>query len=82
MYHNEELHGLYRSPNIVKMIKSRRLRWAGHVARMEETAVSFQKLPLKNHNRHISLNMAICAPFAKFCLFLNTPPILSIFSLL
>ena len=27
---------LYRSPNIVKEIKSRRLRWAGHVARMEE----------------------------------------------
>ena len=34
--HNEELHSLYRSPNIVKMIKSRRLRWVGHVARMEE----------------------------------------------
>ena len=34
--HNEELHSLYRSPNIVRAIKSRRLRWAGHVARMEE----------------------------------------------
>ena len=34
--HNEELHSLYRSLNIVRMIKSRRLRWAGHVARMEE----------------------------------------------
>ena len=34
--HNEELHSLYRSPNIVRVIKSRRLRWAGHVARMEE----------------------------------------------
>ena len=33
--HNEELHSLYRSPNIVRVIKSRRLRWAGHVARME-----------------------------------------------
>ena len=33
---NEELHSLYRSPSIVRMIKSRRLRWAGHVARMEE----------------------------------------------
>ena len=31
--HNEELHSLYRSPNIVRVIKSRRLRWAGHVAR-------------------------------------------------
>ena len=34
--HNEDLHSLYRSPNIVRMIKSRRLRWAGHVDRMEE----------------------------------------------
>ena len=34
--HNEELHSLYHSPNIVRMIKSRRLRWAGHVARMED----------------------------------------------
>ena len=34
--HNGELHSLYRPPNIVRMIKSRRLRWAGHVARMQE----------------------------------------------
>jgi transcription termination factor 2 len=34
--HNDELHDLYSSPNIVRMIKSRRMRWAGHVARMEE----------------------------------------------
>ena len=33
--HNEERHSLYRSPNIVMVIKSKRLRWAGHVARME-----------------------------------------------
>jgi hypothetical protein len=32
--HNEELHILYFSPNIIRMIKSRRMRWAGHVARM------------------------------------------------
>jgi hypothetical protein len=32
--HNDELHDLYSSPNIVWVIKSRRLRWAGHVARM------------------------------------------------
>jgi hypothetical protein len=30
--HNEELHNLYSSPNIIKMINSRRMRWAGHVA--------------------------------------------------
>ena len=35
--HNEELLSLYRSPNIVRVIKSRKLRWLGHVARMEES---------------------------------------------
>ena len=34
--HNEELNDLYSSSNIVQVIKSRRMRWAGHVARMEE----------------------------------------------
>ena len=34
--HNEELNDLYSSPNKVRMIKSRRMRWAGHVARMGE----------------------------------------------
>jgi hypothetical protein len=35
--HNEELHSLYSSPSIIRIIKSRRMRWAGHVARMGET---------------------------------------------
>jgi hypothetical protein len=34
--HNDELHSLYSSPNIVRVINSRRIRWAGHVARAEE----------------------------------------------
>jgi hypothetical protein len=34
--HNDELHSLYSSLNIVRTIKSRRMRWAGHVARMGE----------------------------------------------
>jgi hypothetical protein len=34
--HNDELHSLYSSPNIVRVIKSRRMRWVGHVARMGE----------------------------------------------
>jgi hypothetical protein len=33
--HNEELHNLNSSPSIIRMIKSRRMRWAGHVARIE-----------------------------------------------
>jgi len=34
--HNEELNDLYSSPNVVRVIKSTRMRWAGHVARMSE----------------------------------------------
>jgi hypothetical protein len=34
--HNEELNNLYPSPNIVRVVKSKRMRWAGHVARMGE----------------------------------------------
>jgi hypothetical protein len=34
--HNEELHDQYSSPSIIRMIKSRRMRWAGHVGRMGE----------------------------------------------
>jgi hypothetical protein len=34
--HNEELHNLYSPPDIIRKVKSRRMRWAGHVARMGE----------------------------------------------
>jgi hypothetical protein len=34
--HNEELHNLYSSPSIIRIIRSRRMKWAGHVARMGE----------------------------------------------
>ena len=34
--HNEEINDLYSSPNVVRVIKSRKMRWAGHVARMGE----------------------------------------------
>jgi hypothetical protein len=34
--HNEELHNLYSSPNIIRKMKSRRMRWAGHVAQWGE----------------------------------------------
>jgi hypothetical protein len=34
--HNKELHDLYSSPSIIRIIKSRRMRWAGHLARMRQ----------------------------------------------
>ena len=40
----KKLHSLYRSPNIVRVIKSRRLRWAEHVARIEEGRSAFKIL--------------------------------------
>jgi hypothetical protein len=42
--HNEELHGLYSSPSIVRVIKARRMRWAGHVARMGEVRGAYNIL--------------------------------------
>ena len=41
---NEEFHSLNRSPNIIRVIKSRRLRWAGNVSRMEEGRSAFKIL--------------------------------------
>jgi hypothetical protein len=42
--HSEELRNLYASPNIISVIKSRRVRWAGHVARMGEMRNSYKVL--------------------------------------
>jgi hypothetical protein len=42
--HNDELHDLYSSPNIFRVIKSRRMRWAGHVARMGEGRGAYRVL--------------------------------------
>ena len=51
--HNEELHSLYHSPNLVRVIKSRKLRWAGHVARMEEGRIAFKILTGKPTGKRI-----------------------------
>jgi hypothetical protein len=42
--HNEELHNLYSSPSIIRMIKSRGMRWTGHVARMGEKINAYKIL--------------------------------------
>jgi hypothetical protein len=42
--HNEELHDLYSSPSIIRIIKARRMRWTRHVARMGEKRNSYRLL--------------------------------------
>jgi hypothetical protein len=48
--HNEELHNLY-SPNMIRMIKLRRMRWTGHVARMGEKRNAYRLLVGKSEER-------------------------------
>jgi hypothetical protein len=49
--HNEELHDLYFSPSIIRIIKSRRMRWAGHVARMGKREMPEGKRPIGRPRR-------------------------------
>jgi hypothetical protein len=42
--HSEELHNLYSTPDIIRQVKSRRMRWAGHVARMGEESKVYNVL--------------------------------------
>jgi hypothetical protein len=49
--HNEELHGLYSSPSVIRIIKSRKMRWAGHVARMEEKRNMYRLLVGKSEGK-------------------------------
>jgi len=51
--HNEELNDLYCSPNIVRVIKSRRMRWAGHVARMGEEREVYRFLVGKSGGKRL-----------------------------
>jgi hypothetical protein len=65
--HNEELHGLYSSPSIITVIKARRMKWAGHVARMGEVRGAYNilvwrpegKRPLGRHRRRREDNIKI-----------------------
>jgi hypothetical protein len=50
--HNEELRDLYSSPNIIRIIKSRRMRWAGYVARMEEKRNAYRLLVGKSEGKN------------------------------
>jgi hypothetical protein len=46
---NEELHNLYSSPSAIRMIKSRRMRWAGHIARMGAKRIWWERQMDRNH---------------------------------
>jgi hypothetical protein len=50
---NEELHNLYSSPNIIRMIKSRRMRWAGHVTRMGRKRNAYRLLVEKPEGKRL-----------------------------
>jgi hypothetical protein len=49
--HNKELYALYSSPNILRVMKSRRLKWAGHVARMGDRRGAYRALVGKPEGR-------------------------------
>jgi hypothetical protein len=49
--HNEELHNLYSSPDIIRQVKSRRMRWTGHVARLGEERKLYKVLVGKPEER-------------------------------
>jgi hypothetical protein len=63
LLHEEELHDLYLSPNIIRLIKSRIMRWAGHVARMGDWRgawrVLLEKQEGKNHLEDLSVDEKI-----------------------
>jgi hypothetical protein len=66
--HNEELNNLYPSPNIIRMTKSRRIRWVGHVAHMGKKRNAYRILmglperrrPLGRHRRRWEDNIVTC----------------------
>jgi hypothetical protein len=51
--HNRELHNLYSSPDIIRQIKSRRMRWAGHVTRMGEGRNVYRVLVVKPEGKKL-----------------------------
>jgi hypothetical protein len=51
--HNEELHNLYSSPDIISQVNSRRMRWAGHVARMGEERKMYKVLVGKPEGKRL-----------------------------
>jgi hypothetical protein len=57
--HKEELHNLYTSPNIIRVIKLRKMRWDGHVARMGEIRIPYS-IFVRNPIGMIMMNFTAC----------------------
>jgi hypothetical protein len=61
--HNEELHNLYASRNVICVIKSRRMTWAGHVAHMGEMRNAYnivvENLNGRDHSENLRINRII-----------------------
>jgi hypothetical protein len=51
--HNEKIQNLYSSPSTIRIIKSRRMRWAGHVARIGEKRNAFRTLVIKQEGKRL-----------------------------
>jgi len=56
--HNQQLYDLYSSPNIIHVIKSRRMRWAGHVVHLRERRGAYRVLVSAQVSSHLK---ALCA---------------------
>jgi len=75
--HNEELNDLFSSPNVVRVINSRRMKWAEHVARMGEERGIYRvfvakpegKRPLGRHRRRWVADIRIVSPGGGMCLY-------------
>ena len=57
LYNHEELHSLYRSPKIFRVIKSKTVRWAGHIDRMKKTRSAFKMLTGKPTGEDVGLSV-------------------------
>jgi len=59
--HKEELHNLYNSPNIIKVVKSRRVRWTEHVVYMGEMHTIFwlENLKVRDHSEDLGVDGSI-----------------------
>jgi hypothetical protein len=65
---NKELHSLYSSPNIFRVIKSRGMRWAGHVARMGDKRNAYKILVGSPEGRGLGRSRRRCEDYIKMCL--------------